>query len=233
MAQWATFTGLVALILLLLLSLSYASRSVVSEAAPPDPAHAQPHGLTTGMLLANVAFSQGFLGVFLLLAAWVTQIPWPALGLHLPTAATVAIGLVLGAVLYGTNRLGAWSMRRLGFAHGDELRELLAPKTRRGWLLLLVGVLPIIAGFEELLFRAALVGALSAGYGVSPWVLAVLSSLAFALGHGAQGVAGIVVTWALGLVLAAAFVATGSLVVVVVAHYVVNALEFVIHEGVA
>jgi hypothetical protein len=40
-----------------------------------------------------------------------------------------------------------------------------------------------------------------------------------------------VVTGALGFALAAGFVLTGSLVVVVVAHYLVNALEFTVHEG--
>ncbi|MCH7661371.1 MAG: CPBP family intramembrane metalloprotease domain-containing protein, partial [Euryarchaeota archaeon] len=35
----------------------------------------------------------------------------------------------------------------------------------------------------------------------------------------------------LGFVLAAAFILTESLLVVVVAHYLVNALEFVVHEG--
>jgi len=66
---------------------------------------------------------------------------------------------------------------------------------------------------------------------VSPWVMAVVASGAFALGHGAQGRLGMVVTGALGLVLAAAFVVTGSLLTVIVAHYLVNALEFVVHEG--
>jgi len=67
-------------------------------------------------------------------------------------------------------------------------------------------------------------------YGVNVWALAVVSSLAFALGHGAQGRVGVVVTGALGFVLAAGYVATGSLLVVVVAHYVINALEFLVHE---
>jgi membrane protease YdiL (CAAX protease family) len=91
--------------------------------------------------------------------------------------------------------------------------------------------LPTVAVFEEFLFRATLVGAFAAGFGVSPWLLAVLSSLAFAVGHGAQGPAGIVVTGVLGLVLAAAFVLTGSLVVVAVAHYLVNAVEFLRHRA--
>jgi membrane protease YdiL (CAAX protease family) len=95
---------------------------------------------------------------------------------------------------------------------------------------LLVVVLPLVAGFEELLFRAALVGGLAAGFGVSPWPLAVLSSAAFALGHGAQGRVGMVVTGVLGFALAALFVVTESLPAVVVAHYLVNALEFAVNE---
>jgi membrane protease YdiL (CAAX protease family) len=94
-------------------------------------------------------------------------------------------------------------------------------------------VLPLIAVFEEFLFRGVLVGAFAVGFGVSPWLLAVLSSIAFALGHGAQGTTGVAVTGALGFVLAAAFVVTGSLLVVVVAHYLVNALEFLVHEWAA
>ena len=92
-------------------------------------------------------------------------------------------------------------------------------------------MLPVIAAFEELLFRAALVGGFAAGFGVSPWPLAVLSSAAFAAGHGAQGRLGVAVTGLLGFVLAAAFVLTESLLVVVVAHYVVNAVEFGLAEG--
>jgi membrane protease YdiL (CAAX protease family) len=98
-------------------------------------------------------------------------------------------------------------------------------------VVLLGGVLPVVAGFEELLFRGVLVGALSVGFDVSPWLLAVASSVVFGLGHGAQGRLGVLVTTSLGLVLAAAFVLSGSLLLVVVAHYLVNALEFVVHEG--
>jgi membrane protease YdiL (CAAX protease family) len=74
------------------------------------------------------------------------------------------------------------------------------------------------------------IGATTAGFGTSVWALAVVSSLAFALGHGAQGRAGILVTGSLGFVLAAAFILTESFLVVFVAHYLVNALEFVVHE---
>jgi membrane protease YdiL (CAAX protease family) len=133
--------------------------------------------------------------------------------------------------LYAANEAGAWVAERAGIDADESLRELLAPETVGGWLLLLGVVLPLVALVEEFLFRAALVGALAAGFSVSPWLLAVLSSVAFGVGHGLQGPGGVVVTGALGFVLAAAFVLTGSLWVVVVAHYLVNALEFLVHEA--
>jgi membrane protease YdiL (CAAX protease family) len=118
----------------------------------------------------------------------------------------------------------------MGVEYDERLRSMLAPDSALGWVALLVLVLPIIAGVEEFIFRAAVIGATTAGFGTSPWALAVVSSVAFALGHGAQGRLGVLVTGGLGLVLAGAFVLTGSFLVVFVAHYLVNALEFVVHE---
>jgi membrane protease YdiL (CAAX protease family) len=190
--------------------------------------------LSTAALLANVALSQGLLGSLLLVGAWYTAVPPGALGAG-PAAVTVgaaAVGAGLGAVLYAANEAGAAVGRRVGLGGGEELRTALAPETVGGWAVLLLVVLPVIAGFEELLFRGALIGAMSAGFGLSPWPLAVGSSVAFAAGHGAQGRVGMAVTGTLGFVLAAAFVVTGSLLTVVVAHYLVNALEFLVHEGV-
>jgi membrane protease YdiL (CAAX protease family) len=202
----------------------------------PEPEPPTPAGLSTTSLLANVALSQGLFGVLLLFGAWVAEIPAAAFGVGSGVTGlrAVAIGTGLGLSLYIANELGAAAGARFGLGVGDgqRLREALAPETTQGWLLLLFVVLPIIAGFEELLFRGAIVGVVSAGYGVSAWVMAVVAAGAFALGHGAQGRLGVVVTGALGFVLAAAFVLTESLVVVVVAHYLVNALEFVVHEGI-
>ena len=202
------------------------------ERAPADPV--SPESLSTGELLANVALSQGVFAGLLLGAIVYTGIPAAALGVAFTREYLVAglvVGTGLGLGLYVANELGAASAKRLGFDPDETLRELLAPGTAGGWLVLLLVVLPIIAIFEELLFRAALIGALSAGFDVSPWLLAVGSSIAFGVGHGMQGRVGIVVTGALGFVLAAAFILTGSLLVVIVAHYLINALEFVVHEG--
>ncbi|MFC6729049.1 CPBP family intramembrane glutamic endopeptidase, partial [Natronoarchaeum mannanilyticum] len=149
------------------------------------------------------------------------NVGWPALG----------VGLGLGVALYAGNELLAANLERVGVEYSEELRGALGPDSIVGWIVLLAVVLPIIAVFEELLFRAALIGALSTGFGVSPWVLAAASSLAFGFGHGIQGPSGMIVTGMLGGVLAAAFVLTGSLLTVIVAHYLINALEFVVHEG--
>ncbi len=202
------------------------------EVAGADPT--SPASLSTGELLANVAFSQGLFAALLIGAAVYTGIPADALGIAF-TREYLVTGLLLGTgvgiVLYVANEVGAASAKRFGFHHDESLREMLAPETAGGWLVLLVVVLPIIAVFEELLFRAALIGALSAGFDLSPWLLAVGSSIAFGVGHGMQGRVGIVVTGSLGFVLAAVFILTESLLVVVVAHYLINALEFVVHEG--
>lgn len=186
-----------------------------------------------GALLASVALSQGAFGLLVLGAALFTGVPTSALGVSATSTGVwaVAAGIGLGIGLYAVNELAATVGRRHGLGGGAELRAALAPESVRGWILLLVGVLPIVAGFEELLFRGVLIGALGTGFGVSPWLLAVGSSVAFAAGHGAQGPAGVLVTGMMGLLLGVAFVLTQSLLLVVVAHYLVNALEFAVHEG--
>jgi len=190
--------------------------------------------LSTPLLLANVALSQGVFAVLLVTMAWYTEIPARAFGLAAEsvTLGGVVTGVAVGAGFYVLNEAGAALGRRRGLSTPTGLREALAPETAAGWTVLLIVVLPIIAGFEELLFRGALIGVVHAGFGVPEWLLVVGSSVAFGLGHGAQGRLGIIVTGLLGVGLASVFVLTGSLLVVIVAHYVINALEFVVHEGV-
>ena len=198
------------------------------------PVKSDPRDLSTAALLANVAISQGLFAAILIGAALWTAIPLEALGIDVSLGyllTGVFYGVGAGVLLYAGNELGAGLATRLGVDHDEELRELLAPDGAGGWAVLLGVVLPVIAVFEELLFRAALIGVVATGFDVNVWVLAVFSSVVFAVGHGIQGTAGIVVTGVLGFALAALFIFTGSLLVVVVAHYVINALEFVVHEA--
>jgi membrane protease YdiL (CAAX protease family) len=201
----------------------------------PSPAEAGPDiELTSTVLLANVASTQALFAGVVLAAAWYFSIPAGAFGIAAdPLAggpAGVAVGVGFGVALWLANELSTTVADAVGAAYDETVRQLLAPESARGWVGLFAVVLPLIAVAEELLFRAALIGVPAAGFGVSPWLLAVVASLAFALGHGAQGQVGVVVTGVLGLALAAGYILTGSLLVVVVAHYVINALEFLLHE---
>ncbi|WP_255150703.1 CPBP family intramembrane glutamic endopeptidase [Halorarius halobius] len=251
MTDWAAFAGIAAAVTLLLLALARVSTGYATlptredvewlNGLPDDADHldtadaprpAPPAAdLSTGLLFANVAVSHGLFLVLLVAGALYTGVPASALGLSV-SIEEVALGAGFGLLLSLGNTVAGAAASALGFAPSEELRELLAPDSTGGWLLLLGAVLPLIAVFEEFLFRATLVGAFAAGFGVSPWLLAVVSSVLFALGHGAQGPAGIVVTGGLGFLLAAGYVVTGSLLVVVVAHYLVNALEFAVYEGI-
>lgn len=192
-------------------------------------------GLSSGALLANVALTQGLFGVLLLGGAVFFQIPPSALGITASALSTglpaVVLGVGAGVGFWVGNELAATLADGLGVSFDESLRELLAPESTGGWVVLLGVVLPTIAVVEELLFRAAAIGVPVAGLGAPAWAMAVVSSLAFALGHGAQGRVGIVVTGVLGAALAALFVLTESLLAVVVAHYLVNALELCVHEG--
>lgn len=176
-------------------------------------------------LLANVGVSHALFAALLIVGIQLTDVPVASLGIGAGVTGPEAagLGIVVGLAIALVNTLLSW------YADSDpsaELRALLTPSSPSGWVVLLLVVLPIIAGFEELLFRAAMIGAFSTGFGVSPWLLAVASSLVFAAGHGAQGRLGVVATGVLGFALAAVFVVTESLLVVFLAHYVVNAVEF-------
>jgi membrane protease YdiL (CAAX protease family) len=209
------------------------SRSDDAKSPRPDPEppvlRRSTRGADSGLLL-SAAFSQALVGALLVGLAWYAEVPPDALGIDDPAGAVLP-GAALGIGLYAANEAGVWLAGRFEIESDESLRELLAPETPGGWAVLLLVVLPLVAGVEELLFRGALVGALAVGFSISPWLLAVLSSIAFGLGHGLQGPGGVLVTGVLGFALAAAFLLTGSLWVVIIAHYLVNALEFVVREG--
>ena len=210
-----------------------ADRNKAADTAEPAAATDSGPALTSELLLVNVALSQGLFAALLVAVIWYTAIPADALGIGagvLTGGEAVGVGILVGLVLYLGSEGGGRLAERVGLDRHEHVREVLAPDDRRGWVGLLVVVLPLIAVFEELLFRAVLIGAISAGFDVPIWALVIGSSAVFAAGHGAQGRAGIVVTGVLGVLLGVVFVLTWSLLAVVVAHYVVNALEFVVHE---
>ncbi|MFB6362257.1 MAG: lysostaphin resistance A-like protein [Halobacteriales archaeon] len=197
-------------------------------AAPPHPA--APLLGSDRLLIGNVLASHGLLLALLVGTVWATQVPATTLGVRYVTLESVGLGGALGLGLALGNEGAASLADRVGLDRDERLRELLAPNGPAGWLGLLLVVLPLVAVAEELLFRALLIGGLGAGFGLPAWVLVALSSVPFGLGHQLQGNAGVVVTTSLGLALGGAYVLTGSLVAVVVAHYLVNAVEFLFNE---
>ncbi len=245
MPAWAPFAGLTLVLVVAVLWLARRSadflREVPTERVDPSGPAPAASGqadaesvLTPSVLLANVALTQGLLFATIAGAIFVFEIPWRAAGLGSATLVWgfdgLGLGLGLGIVLWLGSEIAGRIADVAGVAYDERLRKRLAPDSALGWAGLFVLVLPLVAAGEELLFRGALIGVMAAGFGVSPWFLAGVSTVAFALGHGAQGRVGIAATGLLGAVLAAAFVLTGSIVVVIVAHYVVNALEFGVHE---
>lgn len=245
MTRWVAFAALTLLVLATVLLSARRSERLVSDlttaSSPREPA--RPDGAdhldavggygrddadaptpSVG-LLANVGASHALFAAILVVGIYLADVPPDALGVGggVTGAEAAVVGVVVGLAVALCNTLLG---RLLDADPSAELRALLTPDSPGGWIVLFAIVLPLVAAFEELLFRAALIGAVSAGFGLSPWPLAVVSSVAFAAGHGAQGRLGIVATGALGFVLAAAFVLTGSLLVVVVAHYIINAVEF-------
>ncbi|WP_330631134.1 CPBP family intramembrane glutamic endopeptidase [Halocatena halophila] len=227
MPDWTTFFAIAGVVLVLLLVLARLSSGAVTDSTEREPIANE----STAVLLANVAISQGLFATVLVIAVWITSIPPFALGVEFSSQASVGLtglltGITAGILLYLFNVAGSMVAKARDVDFDARLREQLTPDSHSAWVLLLVGVLPIIAVFEELLFRAILIGVTSVGTGLSPWLFAGGSSVVFAVGHGVQGRLGMLVTGVLGFALAVVFIISNSLLAVVVAHYLVNALEF-------
>jgi len=219
MAYWVAFAAFAVLVTAGLVALTRSSAGVVEEGTDEFAA---------SELLLQTTFSQVIVGALLVVAVWAARVPADALGVAVSVDLT-AVGFAVGLALVAGNEAAMRGLDAAGMGYDDALREALMPADTGGWLVLFAVALPVVAGVEELLFRGVLVGALAAGFGVSPWALAAASSVAFGAAHTAQGATGVLVTTLLGFALAAAYVLTGSLLVVVVAHYVVNAVEFAAH----
>lgn len=140
-------------------------------------------------------------------------------------------GVAAGVALYGLSELLIAGVTNVGLDYAAEGRSATAPESGAGWAAFLTVALPVVSLGEELLFRGALVGVAAALLPLGVWPVAALSTLGFAFVHNTR-TGGVLVAGALGACLAAAFVLTGSLLAVVVAHTCTNALEYSLHEGV-
>lgn len=149
-------------------------------------------------------------------------INWPS---HQPLADLV-IGATIGlATAFAVNLISIAAIRVWGKKiYSPELMKSLVPRNQIEWVLILIPLLLAVA-VEELLFRGLLIGGFSVA--INPWAMAVASSIIFGLMHSPQGTLGIIMTGLVGMLFGAVFILTGSLLTVIVAHFVVNLLQVV------
>jgi uncharacterized protein len=141
-------------------------------------------------------------------------VPIPPLELAAWTALT--LGALLGVILAG---------RALGTTETHLLRELLPVTAAERRLFVL---LSLTAGVtEEIVFRGILIPALTVAFG-SVWYAAAIGSLVFGFLHTYQGLAGTARAAVLGLVLAASYILSGSLIPAILAHAVLNVLSGIV-----
>lgn len=180
-------------------------------------------GLALLTLLASGAFAAPLLAD---VQAW----PWVSWLLGLLAArpsltAGVLVGLAIGVI--AVTVIAIISVRN----EGDEVVSLgdvqaILPRNRQE--LVLGGLLSINAGIvEELLFRLALPALLFATTG-NVIVAVVLSLLLFGLMHSYQGLTGIIVTTVLGAVFMAIYVLTGSILITIIAHALLDLRSLVL-----
>lgn len=180
-------------------------------------------GLALATLLASGAFAAPLLTE---VQAW----PWVAwllgvLAAHPTVTAGVLAGLAIGFI--AVTVLAIISVRKEGeevVSVGDV--HAILPRNRQE--LVLGGLLSINAGVvEELLFRLALPALLFATTG-NAVVAIVVSLLLFGLMHSYQGLTGIIVTTVLGAIFMAIYVLTGSILVTIIAHALIDLRSLVL-----
>jgi len=139
------------------------------------------------------------------------------------SGASFWLGILAGSVLAGL-AIGLLLSRRRNATRAAPLPRprllpdftYLLPTTLRERALF--AAVALSAGIcEEVVARAWLLATLH-GFALSGWPLVLIASALFGFGHYYQGLAGVVVTFVLGIVFCALFVATGSLVVPIIVH---------------
>lgn len=152
---------------------------------------------------------------------------WAELGFRLVSAVPLAVGLAIAAIFISLFIIPMRNMSRSPERIGDLASEmgdfgLFMPrsKTEEFWFM---GV-SINAGlFEELIFRGYLIWYL--GHFVGPWWAAAIAALWFALAHSYQGLKQLPGVLLVSVVAVALFVYTRSLVVPVLFHIALDALQ--------
>ncbi len=133
----------------------------------------------------------------------------------------VVVGVAVSLILFFPSQ---WVRRRQPQLYSDVVMRSIRPRSRNQWPWVILALIPV-AVLEELLFRSLLLG------GFSPYVnvlfFAIAASMFFGLLHLPQGEWGVVAVTLVGLAFSALFLWRGSLLLVVVAHWVANILQLI------
>ena len=151
----------------------------------------------------------------------------PQLGFGLETGWGFWIGLAMTVVVCGLAIIQAIGLRRypkkLRVA-AIQLEPVMAMIPRTSQEAREFSALSITAGIcEEILYRGYLMVYISSAIAIEGmWPAALLSSLAFGLGHAYQGPTGVLKTGLLGLAMAGLYLLTGSIWLLIVLHAVID-----------
>ncbi|HET9496291.1 MAG TPA: CPBP family intramembrane glutamic endopeptidase [Chloroflexia bacterium] len=159
-------------------------------------------------------------GLAMLSGASAEQLGWaPASPLR-----DVGLGIIVGLLTQlVANSVTLLAIKRLGKEiYSPVVMRNIMPRTRAEWVLV-PAALALAVLLEELLFRSLLVGAL--GQSLPVWLLAAVFAAVFGLMHSPQGSLGIIMTGIMGFWLSALFIWSGSLLLPLTAHYVINLLQ--------
>ena len=132
-------------------------------------------------------------------------------------AGNVLIGLLLFVPLFLLSGILDAILTAAGLGASPQTPSFLQFQGPAGAALALL-LVAVVAIAEETIFRGYLILRFSSAT-ASPWAAVLLSSVVFSLGHGYEGIAGVIVTGLLGLVYAVIYVSRKSLVAPVVLHF--------------
>ena len=122
-------------------------------------------------------------------------------------------------VMYATNLLEN-VLYRAGLSAQTKLPSFLVAKGDAGLVLAIVLVV-VVAIVEETIFRGYLIRRLNTATR-RPWAAVVLSSVIFSIGHGYEGLAGVLTVLTLGVVLAVVYLWRKSLIAPMVIHFCID-----------
>ncbi len=134
----------------------------------------------------------------------------------------VGIGILLPLMLYLPSR---WVEAHHPHWYSDVVVRSIRPRDRAQWPWVIAALLPV-AIMEELLFRSLLLGAFAPHVNIIPFVIGV--SVIFGLLHLPQGEWGVTGVILVGLLLGGLFLWRQSLLVVVIAHWLMNVMQLVL-----